>query len=121
MTTEKEGSQHLQITDAFIHVYLVLTQYLDHILDETKSPELSNQDIKEQLEAARTKLQTALEANPIVQGKVGEECARIISEATLMLKEGKNTSNMNILTSERTVLQTKIVALTDLGAVFRAL
>ena len=121
MTTEAHNPQHIQVTDALIHVYLVLTQYLDHLLDESKAPELTNQDIESQLEVTRTKLQTALAPHPIVQGKIGEECTRILSEATMVMKEGKNAKNIEHLASERQTLQTKIVALTDLGAVFHAL
>ncbi len=121
MPTESHNPQHIQVTDALIHVYLVLTQYLDHLLDESKTPELSNQDIEIQLEATRAKLQTALAPHPMVQGKIGDECTRILSEATTVIKEGKDTKNIKHLVSERQALQTKIVALTDLSAVFRAL
>ncbi|GJL61355.1 MAG: hypothetical protein NPIRA04_00090 [Nitrospirales bacterium] len=121
MNEHAHDPQHIQITEALIHVYLLLTQYLDHIVDERNSPELSNQDIETQLEKARTTLQTFLAANPVVQAKVGKESDRILSEATQVRKEGQSTKNMEKLTSERNLLQTKIVTLTDLVAVFRAI
>jgi len=121
MAEQSRDPQHIQITEALIHVYLILTQYLDHVVDERKSPELSNQEIETQLEEARSKLQTFLAANPVVQAKVGEESDRILSEATQVRKEGQSTKNIDMLTSERNLLQTKIETLTDLIAVFRAL
>lgn len=120
MREQFHDPQHIQITEALIHVYLILTQYLDHIVDERKSPELSDQEIEAQLEEARSTLQTFLAANPVVQAKVGEESARILSEATQVRKEGLSRKNIDMLTSERSLLQTKIVTLTDLIAVFRA-
>jgi len=121
MAEQSHDPQHIQITEALIHVYLILTQYLDHIVDERKTPELSNQEIEAQLEEARAKLQAFLAANPVVQAKVGKESDRILSEATQVRQEGPSTKTIDKLTAERSLLQTKIVTLTDLIAVFRAL
>jgi hypothetical protein len=62
-----------------------------------------------------------LSVNQVVKGKVEEECNRVLSLVTACLTDGAGKSAaLDELKTQRAVLKNKIMALSDLLAVFRA-
>jgi hypothetical protein len=63
-----------------------------------------------------------LAVNPVVKGKVDDECSRVLALAESYLKKGGGPKDVLAqITHERDLLKTKLMALSDLLAVFRAL
>jgi hypothetical protein len=63
-----------------------------------------------------------LTVNPVVKAKVEEESSRVLALAESYLKRGAGQKDvLEQIQHERVILKTKLVALSDLLAVFRAL
>lgn len=112
---------HIETTETFVRLYVFLAQYLDRCLDEAAHKSYPEQELQAHLSATRSKMSEMLSINPVVKGKVENECARVLSLGASCLKGGaEKTSVLDNITAERAILKNKTIALSDLLAVFRA-
>ena len=74
------------------------------------------------LNETRSKLMEILRVNPVVKAKIENECERMLTLVDTYLRAGlaPDTRLEEQIKSERTLLQIKLFALSDLLAVFRA-
>ena len=115
-------STHIEMTETLVRLYVFLSQSLDRCLDQATRDSFPEKDHQALLTETRTKVMEALAVNPVVKRKVEEECTRILALAEFYLDGNSNqTGLLAELIAERETLKTKLVALSDLLAVFRAL
>lgn len=115
-------SNHIEITETLVRLYVFLSQTLDRCLDQAQRESFPEKEHQAFLTDARNKMREILKVNPVVKGKVEEECERAVALAASYLKGGPGqAAALATLKAERAVLKTKLMALSDLLAVFRAL
>lgn len=121
MTTQAAVAPHIELTETFVRFYVLLAQCLDRCLDESARQSYPEAELHTHLTTTRTKLLVLLSVNRVVKGKVEEEYDRVTALATACLKSGvdQNTT-LDLVKAERAILQNKMIALSDLLAVFRA-
>lgn len=111
----------IDITESLVRLYVFLGQTLDRCLDPTQQESFPEQEHMTLLEETRTKLKAALSVNPVVKRKIDEECELVLGLADSYAKApNSQTVLMEQLKAERAILQTKILALSDLLGVLRA-
>jgi hypothetical protein len=122
MAAPSASARHIEITETFVRLYVFLAQTLDRCLDQAlreSFPETAHQAF---LAEARAKVMETLAVNPVVKRKVEEECGRILKLAASYRKARANKAVLRRkIKTERETLKTKLMALSDLLAVFRAL
>ncbi len=121
MYTEPTTLNHMAITDTLVTLYVFLAQTIDRCLSEaarTSDPETALQG---QLVATRAAVLDMLSVNRVVKEKVEQECRLVLSLVATALTNGpRQTAALQDLKAERAILKHKIMALSDLLAVFRA-
>ncbi len=122
MAAPSVTGKHIEITETFVRLYVFLSQTLDRCLDQTQRESFPEKEHQAFLTEARNEMREILTVNPVVKGKVEEECSRVLTLAESYLKKGaKQKDALEQIQRERAILKTKLVALSDLLAVFRAL
>jgi hypothetical protein len=122
MSSHTQAPNHIDITATLVRLYVFLAQYLDRCLDEAARKAYPDQELHTHLSATRESMMEILHVNPVVKGKVEEECNRVLSLGAACLKAGaEKSSALDSLKAERAILKHKTMALSDLLAVFRAL
>ncbi len=112
----------IDLTAAFVRLYVFLTQYLDRCVDEGARGSYPDADLEAHLTETRRQLMEILCVNPVVKKKLAEECDQILTLGTTFLKSDSVDSKIREeIEVKRAVLKNKTVALSDLVAVFRAL
>lgn len=115
-------TEQTEIAAAFVRLYVFLAQYLDRCLDDAVRNAYSESELQGHLGETRRQLMEILTANPVVKKKLTEECDRILTAGTVCLASGAADVKMReTLQAERAMLRHKMIALSDLVAVFRAL
>ncbi len=113
---------HIEITETMVRLYVFLAQELDRCLDEAARQSFPESELQKHLTATRTKLLEIVQVNPVVKGKVEQECERVLALAAACLKGGPDKARQaEAVKAERAILKNKTIALSDLLAVFRAL
>ncbi len=121
MVTHALTAQHIDIAEAFIRLYVFLTQYIDSCESGTVNQDYPAAELQKNLASARAEMLNILTANPVVKGKVEKECEQVFSLVTRTLMGGaEKVSARDALGAQRVIFQTKTVALSDLLAVYRA-
>ena len=121
MNAEATMHSHIEITETLVRLYVFLAQNLDRCLDLAASQTYPEHELQSHLSSTRSALMEMLSVNQVVKGKVEQECHHVLSLATACLTTGAaKTAALEELKTERTVLTNKIMALSDLLAVFRA-
>ena len=122
MAAQSASSNHVEITETFVRLYVFLAQTLDRCLDQAQRESFPEKEHQAFLAAARNRMRDLLMVNPVVKGKVDDECSRVLALAEAYLKKGAGQKDVfERITREREILKTKLAALSDLLAVFRAL
>lgn len=122
MATQAASPHHIVTTETFVRLYVFLAQTLDRCLDQAQRESFPDHEHQAFLAEARGQMGAILTVNPVVQGKVEEECRRVLALAESSLTNGVGRSDAREqIRKERDCLKTKLVALSDLLAVFRAL
>ncbi len=122
MAAQSAASNHIEVTETLVRLYVFLSQSLDRCLDQTQRDSFPEREHRTFLADTRSRLMEILVVNPVVKGKVEEECGRVLRLAESYLKGGADKADaLEQITHERAILKTKLVALSDLLAVFRAL
>ncbi len=121
MAAQSVSPSHIQITETLVRLYVFLSQSLDRCLDQTTRDSFPEKDHQAFLADTRTRVMEMLAANPVVKRKVEEECQRVLKLTESYLKaRADKTAVRRRIKAERETLKTKLVALSDLLAVFRA-
>lgn len=121
MSAQAAAPNYVEITETLVRLYVFLSQYLDRCLNEGARESFPEQELQGHLSATRAKMLEILSVNPVVKGKVEQECDRTLSLGTACLKGGAGKQAALVeIRAERAVLQHKTMALSDLLAVFRA-
>jgi hypothetical protein len=122
MTAQSVGPSHIDITETLVRLYVFLAQSLDRCLDQQQQGSLPEKDHQAFLSETRRKLMEVLQVNPVVKRKVQEECDEVLRLAESYLRAGDSkTVLLGHVKAARAILTTKLLALSDLLAVFRAL
>jgi hypothetical protein len=109
---------HIEMTQMLVRLYILLARELDSCLD----PHVTDEDMQAQLKSARAEALAMLSVNRVVQEKVEHECTRTLTLKAAFLEadiSGTAAATKDIRT-ERALLKTKTLALTDLLAVFKS-
>jgi len=110
-----------EIAAALVRLYVFLSQYLDRCIDEAVRKTYPDAELQTHLTDTRRQLMEIVSVNPVVKKKLAEECDRILSLGAACLKPGADAKTKEAVQSERAVLRSKTLALSDLVALFRAL
>ena len=122
MTAPSASPQHIVITETLVRLYVFLSQSLDRCLDQSTRESFPDKDHQAFLAETRARVMGMLAVNPVVKRKVEEECQRVLKLAGSYLKaKATKAALRRQIKVEREILRTKLVALSDLLAVFRAL
>ncbi len=122
MTTGRSTPGHIEITETMVRLYVFLAQELDRCLDESARQSFPEAELQKHLAATRAKLIEIVQVNPVVKGKVEQECERVLALAAACLTGGaEKARQVEAVKAERAILKNKTIALSDLLAVFRAL
>ena len=122
MAAPSAPPNHVEITETFVRLYVFLAQTLDRCLDQAQRESFPEKEHQAFLAEARSTMREFLTVNPVVKGKVEEECSRVLALAESYLKKGSGQKDVfEQIKHERAIMKTKLVALSDLLAVFRAL
>ncbi|MEP6601216.1 MAG: hypothetical protein ABJB49_05330 [Nitrospirota bacterium] len=122
MAAQSAASNHIDITETFVRLYVFLAQSLDRCLDKAQRESFPEKEHQVFLADTRKKLMEVLRVNPVVKGKVEEESHRVLALVSSYLQPSSDKpASLEQIKAERTILQIKLMALSDLLAVFRAL
>jgi hypothetical protein len=88
MATGRPIPGHIEITETMVRLYVFLAQELDRCLDEAARQSFPEAELQKHLAATRTRLVEIVQVNPVVKGKVEQECERALSLAAACLKGG---------------------------------
>src|SRR6266542_2501521 len=115
------ASDHIEITETLVRLYVFLAQTLDRCLDHSQQEAFPERDHQAFLTDTRAKLLSMVSVNVVVKAKVEEECRRVLELTERYMKaEGTKTALKEEVKAERAIFETKLIALSDLLAVFRA-
>jgi hypothetical protein len=121
MNAEATTHSHIDITETLVRLYVFLAQDLDRCLDLASRQTYPEHELQSHLSSTRATLMEMLSVNQVVKGKVEQECNQVLSLVTACLTDGAGkTAALEELKTEQAVLKNKIMALSDLLAVFRA-
>jgi conjugal transfer/entry exclusion protein len=121
MNAEATTHSHIEITETMVRLYVFLAQDLDRCLDLAARETYPEHELQSHLSSTRATLMEMLSVNQVVKGKVEQERHQVFSLVTACLTDGAaKSAALEELKTERAVLTNKIVALSDLLAVFRA-
>jgi hypothetical protein len=116
------ANDQTDIAAALVRLYVFLSQYLDRCFDEAARKSYPDSELQGHLDETRRQLMEILSVNPVVRGKLTQECDRILALGSSCLKAGAaDTKTREAIQAERAVLKNKTMALSDLVAVYRAL
>jgi hypothetical protein len=121
MSAMSHGPGHIDTTETMVRLYVFLAQELDRCLDEVARQSFPEAELQKHLSATRAKLLDIVKVNPVVKGKVEQECERVLGLAAACLKGGPGRDKqIEVVKAERAIIKNKTIALSDLLAVFRA-
>ena len=120
MSDQNIGPFYLKTTETFVRFYVLLSQFLDRCQDESTKKSLPEQDFQKHLADTRAEVLTLLSTNRVVKEKVEQESERILSLGTAFTEGRTDEATKTLLGKERETLRIKMLALSDLLAVFRS-
>ena len=120
MTEPQASLQYMTTTETYLRLYVLLSQYLDRCLDNEIRESLSEKDFQAHLTQTRTTVLDLLSTNRIVKQKVEQEYEKTLKLGNEYLNHPSEESLRKKLEEERETLRIKMLALSDLLAVFRS-
>jgi len=111
---------YITTTETYLRFYVLLSQYLDRCLDDTIRESLSEHDFQRHLTETRTAVLDLLATNRIVKQKVEKEYEDIVNLGKGYLEHSPGEGMKKKVAEEREILRIKMLALSDLLAVFRS-
>ncbi|MBI4401833.1 MAG: hypothetical protein HY581_09405 [Nitrospirae bacterium] len=122
MSSQSAVPSHIEVTETLVRLYVFLAQYLDRCHDEAARQSFPEKELQAHLTTTRARMMDILSVNRVVRDKVEKECDRVLSLGAACLKgRSAKTAVQKELKAERGILQNKMIALSDLLAVFRAM
>ena len=120
MTEPDANLPHITTTETLVRFYVLLAQYIDRCLDESAQRSLPEGEFQKHLTETRTQLTELLSTNRVVKNKAEMEFRRITALCEQFLKRPTDQTVKENLLKEHDVLRIKMLALSDLLAVFRS-
>lgn len=120
MTKLDTNPPHINTTETLVRFYVLLAQYIDRCLDETTKRSLPEGEFQKHLADTRAQVTELLRTNRVVKNKAEAEIQRITSLCEQFLKNPADQTIKKTLQGEHEVLRIKMLALSDLLAVFRS-
>ncbi len=121
MFAKEPTAPHIDIAETFVRMYVFLTQHIDSCAGDTARQDYPEEELQKNLASARAEMLEILEVNPVVKGKIEKECERVLNLGAKALMGGTDkVAALDVLGAQRGIFQTKVVALSDLLAVYRA-
>jgi hypothetical protein len=111
---------HITTTETLVRFYVLLAQYIDRCMDDTTKRSLPEGEFQKHLAETRTQVTELLTTNRVVKNKAEVEFQRITTLCEQFLKSPADQAIKNTLQQEHAVLRIKMLALSDLLAVFRS-
>lgn len=121
MNVHATVQNYINVTDLLVRLYLFLAQTIDRCLSEAARINYPEAELQSHLAATRGTVLDLLSVNQVVKAKVEQECEHVHSLIMACLGDGAvKVVALDELKAERAVLEHKIMALSDLLAVFRS-
>ncbi len=120
MSKDDLNQPHITMTETMLRFYVFLGQYIDRCLNEEQRRSLPEQEFQQHLATAHEEVGELLATNRVVQTKAEAEFHRVTDICQDYLKHPGSGEKQRILTEEREILRVKMLALSDLLAVFRS-
>ncbi len=117
----KSMSQHIELAEALVRLYMFLNQYIDSCEGDTVHMDDPQQNLETNLASTRAETLEILTVDPVVKGKLDKECERLFTVGAKSLMGGtEKVAALDVLGAHRVIFQNKTMALSDLLAVYRA-
>ncbi|MGP0591142.1 hypothetical protein ACTRXD_01210 [Nitrospira sp. T9] len=120
MTEPDTSLPHITTTETLVRFYVLLSQYIDRCLDEATKRSLPEGEFQKHLAETHTQVTELLTTNRVVKNKAETEFQRITTLCEQFLKTPNDPTLKSSLHHEHDVLRIKMLALSDLLAVFRS-
>jgi hypothetical protein len=120
MSKEENNPPHITTTETVLRFYVFLGQYIDRCLDEEHRRSLPEQEFQQHLATTHEQATDILATNRVVKNKAEAEFQRVINLCQEYLKHPDSQEHQRRLEAERETLRVKMLALSDLLAVFRS-
>ena len=120
MAEQDPNSPHITTTETVLRFYVFLGQYIDRCLDEEHRRSLPEQEFQQHLATAHDQVVELLATNRVVKDKAEVEFQRVTTMCQDYLKHPGGGEHARVLREEREILRVKMLALSDLLAVFRS-
>jgi hypothetical protein len=111
---------HITTTETMLRFYVFLGQYIDRCLDEEHRGSLPEAEFQQHLATSHDQVVELLATNRVVKNKAEAEFQRVTTMCRDYLAHSDNQEYQHLLQQERETLQIKMLALSDLLAVFRS-
>jgi len=120
MSKDDLNQSHISMTETMLRFYVFLGQYIDRCLDEEHRRSLPEQEFQQHLATTHDEVVDLLTTNRVVKNKAEAEFQRVTDMCQDYLKYPGSGEHQHILQEEREILRVKMLALSDLLAVFRS-
>ncbi len=120
MAEQDPNLPHITMTETMLRFYVFLGQYIDRCLDEEHRRSLPEPEFQQHLATAHNQVVELLATNRVVKDKAEIEFQRVTDMCQDYLKHPDISDHTRTLQEEREVLRVKMLALSDLLAVFRS-
>ncbi len=120
MAEQDPHSPHITTTETVLRFYVFLGQYIDRCLDEEHRQSLPESEFQQHLATAHDQVVELLGTNRVVKNKAETEFQWVTDMCQNYLKNPRTGDQPRALREEREILRVKMLALSDLLAVFRS-
>ncbi len=120
MSEPNEPLPHITTTETVLRFYVFLGQYIDRCLDEEHRRSLPEKEFQQHLATSHDQVVELLATNRVVKNKAEAEFQRVSQLCKEYLAHPGKPENLLALQEEREILKVKMLALSDLLAVFRS-
>ena len=120
MAKQDPNPPHITTTETMLRFYVFLGQYIDRCLDEEHRRSLPEEEFQQHLATTHNQVGELLATNRVVKTKAEAEFQRVTGLCQDFLKHPESGDPEHVLRKERETLRVKMLALSDLLAVFRS-
>ena len=120
MPEQQPSAPHITMTETMLRFYVFLGQYIDRCLDNEHRRSLPEQEFQQHLGTTHDEVVQLLESNRVVKDKAEAEFQRVTKMCQDYLQHPGSAEDQQVLQKEREILRVKMLALSDLLAVFRS-
>ena len=120
MSETSANPPHITTTETVLRFYVFLGQYIDRCLDEEHRRSLPEKEFQQHLATSHDQVVELLTTNRVVKDKAEAEFQRVSKLCREYLANTGKPEHLQALQQEREVLKVKMLALSDLLAVFRS-